>query len=188
MNPKPRDFARDLGIDPAEIQSIETLSERHGHTILRIVTATRSYVLKWLPATDARVEIQGILLLLYLGVPTIPLYGHTEQALMMEDLTQSETWRLATRADMGRPEVGRAVARWYRIFHGAGEAMLTEGKPPDFLKRETDALTPESIRATGRALGLTQNAIWDLAAERIALLKAAIDRLGVTLNYNDFYW
>ena len=188
MRPDPLDLVRDLGIDPESITQIDTRSERHGHGIWRIVTARRSAILKWMPDEAARVEISGYRLLQALEVPTLPLYGHTDQALLMEDLTGSATWRLATEADTAVPEVGRAVARWYRTFHRAGETMLSRGNPPEFLGRESDALTPESIRATAWMLDLANQPVWDLAVGHIAPLKAAVDRLGATLNYNDFHW
>jgi hypothetical protein len=89
---------------------------------------------------------------------------------------------------MTRPEVGRAVARWYRALHDAGETLLSSGDRPTFLTRETDELCPDSILAAGRALGLADYPAWTLAADHIGLLKAAAERLITTLNYNDFYW
>jgi hypothetical protein len=177
-----------MGLEPAAIERIDLLSERHGHALWRVVTAARSYVLKWLPAAAAETEVRGYLLLRRIGVPTLPLYGYTAQALLMEDLTRSDRWRLAVAGDLSRPAVGRTVARWYRRFHEAGEALLSQGERPDFLTRETDVLNLESILATGRALDLAHLRVWDLAAGHIEALKAAVEALGVTLNYNDFYW
>ncbi|MFP4345289.1 MAG: hypothetical protein ACLFU8_11395 [Anaerolineales bacterium] len=184
----PRPIARELGLDPAAIQSVEILSQRHGHAIWRLVTEARSYVLKWLPESAAAAEIEGYRLLQRLGVPTLPLYGSTPQALLLEDLTRSERWRLGTEEDLSDPEAGAAVARWYRTFHAAGDTLPAREEPPDFLNREIDALTPESILATGEALGLAELPVWKRAAREIEGLKAAVDELGVTLNYNDFYW
>lgn len=188
MSPDPQHIIHDFGVDPAAIRLVDILSERHGHTIWRVVTPEHSYILKWLPEANARVEVEGYLLLQKLGVPTLLLYGSTAQALLLEDLTQSDTWRLAIEADLARLEVGQAVARWYRVFHNAGGTLLSKGDCPGFLARETDELDPDSILATGRALGLSNCHVWALAAEHIELLKAAVDKLSVTLNYNDFYW
>jgi hypothetical protein len=184
----PRPIARGLGLDPAAIRSVEILSRRHGHAIWRLVTEARSYVLKWLPESAAGTEVEGYRLLQRLGVPTLPLYGSTSQALLLEDLTRSARWRLGTEEDLSDPKVGAAVARWYWTFHAAGDALLARDAPPDFLSREVDALTPASILATGEALGLAELPVWKHAAGEIEGLKAAVDALGVTLNYNDFYW
>ena len=188
MSPDPNQVLHDLGVDPASIRRVDTLSERHGHAIWRLVTAEGSYIVKWLPEAAARVEVGGYLLLRQLGVPTLPLYGSTAQALLLEDLTRSEMWRLATPDDLTRPEVGRAVARWYRVFHDAGEALLSKGDRPGFLAHETDELDRNSMLAAGQSLGLRDCRAWDLAVEHIELLRAAADRLSTTLNYNDFYW
>jgi hypothetical protein len=188
MSPDPRQIIRDLGVDPAVVRSVDVLSGRHGHMIWRIVTPQHSYILKWQPETDASVEVEGYLLLQKLGVPSLPLYGSTTHALLLEDLARSDAWRPAVQADSARAEVGRAVARWYRVLHDAGEALLSDGDCPTFLTRETDELEPHGILATGRALGVAGCPVWRLASEHIGLLKAAVGRLSVTLNYNDFYW
>jgi hypothetical protein len=177
-----------MGLDPAAVERIDVLSERHGHALWRVVKTERSYILKWLPEQDARVEIEGYRLLHELGVPTLPLYGNTAQALLLEDLARSERWRLAVEADAARAGVGRAVARWYRILHDAGEALLAAGDGPGFLTRESDVLNPEAILAIGPAVGLANHRVWNLAADHVELLKAAVEKLSVTLNYNDFYW
>lgn len=178
-----------MGIDPAEVAAVDTLSMRHGHYVWRIATPGRSYVLKWLPEEPARAEVGGSLLLQELGVPTLPCYGHTAQALLLEDLTHSDAWRLATEQDMDDPRVGRAVARWYRTFHEAGEAFLARARSvPAFLTRETDALDRASILRASQALALSDCPVWKLAMAHVALLRAATERLSVTLNYNDFYW
>lgn len=188
LKPEPRQIAGELGLASEAIRLVEPLSERHGHFIWRLKNGERSYVLKWFPPTDTPVEIEAYRLLQKLGVPTLPLCCHNEQALLLEDLTQSESWRLAVAADLVKPEVGRAVARWYRALHDAGETLLAQEDHPRFLQRESDLLQPDMILDTGRSLGLSNSGVWELAAEHIALLRAAAARLSITLNYNDFYW
>ncbi|HSW11037.1 MAG TPA: hypothetical protein VLK32_09060 [Bacillota bacterium] len=188
MSTDPHDLLKQLGVDAATIRKVESLSVRHGHNVWRVVTDDKSYVLKWLPEEAARVEVAGSLLLRELGVPTVPIHGSTEQALLLEDLANSGTWRLATPDDLTRPDVARAVARWYRIFHDAGEALLATGQRVSFLAREEDNLSRDTILATGRSNGVAQSRAWDLAAKQIELLQAAVKALTPTFNYNDFYW
>jgi len=188
MRPDPHQIIQEMDADLGSIEAVDTLSERHGHAVWRVGTADRSYVLKWLPQADAEVEVQGALLLQELGVPILPLYGHTAQALLMEDLSHSDVWRLAVEADVARPGVGRAIADWYRTLHKAGEELLSTGQRPRFLARETDALDSETILATGRAVGLEDLSVWRLAADHIEMLKGAVGQMSATLNYNDFYW
>lgn len=188
MAPDPHQLFHDLGGDAASIRQIETLSPQHGHAIWRIVTPPRSFILKWLPEGSAGVEIASYALLRRLGVVTLSLYGSTAQALLLEDLTDSPVWRLAAPADVARPEVGQAVARWYRGFHAAGARLLGQGERPDFLIGEVEELTAAGLRAAGHKLGLAGYPVWERACSQIELLKQAAARLGFTLNYNDFHW
>ncbi len=187
MDPDPQQIFHELGAVSSPILLVDTLSEEHGHRVWRVVTAERSYILKWLPEKEAK-EVQGYLLMQEIGVPTLPLYGNTAQALLLEDLGRSEEWRLAVAVDVERAAVGRAVARWYQLLHHAGEEFLAQKGRPGFLTRETDELSPETLLATGRRFGLSGYPAWGLAIEQIELLKAAVGKLSVTLNYNDFYW
>ena len=186
--PDPRQVFTDLGKDPHEIRTIELLSGEHNHAIWRITIPEHSYILKWQPAADAMTEIKGYLLLHKLGVPTLPLFGHNLEALLMEDLTCSARWRLATAVDITKAETGRAVANWYKVFHNAGEELLSKEDCPDFMTREIDVLNPNSFLSAGSILGITSSRAWDLAILHIELLKAAVARLSYTLNYNDFFW
>ena len=188
MSPDPWRIVPAVGLDPAAVERIDIVSERHGHAVWRLETAQRSYVLKWLGRGFGRVEVESYQLLQHLGVPTLPLYGSSAAALLLEDLERSPAWRLAGEADLARAEVGRAVARWYRVFHDAGETLLSQGSRPDFLTRESDVLAPETVIKTGRALQLPGLSVWELAADHVELLRAAVERLSFTLNYNDFYW
>lgn len=184
----PKQIIHDLGMDSMSIGHVDKLSERHGHIIWRVMIGEQVFILKWFPKTSAKVEIDSYLLLTELVVPTITLFGYTEQALLLEDLTQSEEWRLAVQEDMGKAEVGTAVAHWFQHFHNAGEAFLSNGDCPAFLTREIDALSPESIFSIGTAFDLSHMRVWRFAANNIELLNAAIKNMKTTLNYNDFYW
>lgn len=188
MSPEPLPIVRDVGLDPAAVERIDLISERHGHAVWRVLAAERSYVLKWLGPGPGRVEVEGYRLLQDLSVPTLPFYGSSDEALLLEDLDRSREWRLADPSDLTVAEVGRAVAGWYRVFHDAGEAFLSDGNRPGFLTMESDVLDPETVIAAGRALRLSGLSVWELAADQVELLKAAVERLSLTLNYNDFYW
>jgi hypothetical protein len=179
-----------LGVDPGCIRGVAVLSERHGHCLWRVVTEGRSYVLKRFPPGDPGAsEVAAYRLLQELRVPTLPVYGLAQDALLLEDLAASAGWRLAREEDVLDPAVGRAVARWYRVFHRQGARLLARpGGPPAFLTREIDCLDPASLRAAGRRLGLEAQPGWRLAGEHVEDLKAAMRALPETLNYNDFYW
>ena len=183
------DSLKGLGIPAGEIRRVETISVRPGHRLYRILTHRCSYVLKSFPRNAPGNEIRGYRLLRQLGIPTIRVIARTETDLLLEDLTCSDTWRLATEADVRERGVGEAVARWYWHFHEKGSALAVSGPGlPPFLKREEDLLDPATIEAAGRALGLLRMDSWRLAADHIELLKLGLAGFGTTLNYNDFHW
>lgn len=182
--------AERLGLDRGQVQAVVPLSERHRHCLWRIVTARKNYVLKWFPVGDAgAMEVEAYALLRELGIPTLPLYAAVEDALLLEDLDASPDWRLATAEDVACAVVGRAVARWYRVFHRRGGDLLAcPDSPPGFLTREIDRLDPDSIATAGRRLGVDGQRGWQLAMEHVEALKGTMRALPETLNYNDFYW
>lgn len=177
------DDLRALGVDPAEIDSTELFHEKHANRLYRVTEGTKKYVLKRFGAPGEDPEPRAYDLLRSLGVPTLPLYGSTEGAILLEDLSASAEWRLATEQDAQTPEVGAAVAEWYRALHGANLGTDT----PEFLSSEYDTLDPENIRETAIRLGLDHLSVFRLAAESIERLKAALHSLPQVLNYNDFY-
>jgi hypothetical protein len=103
----------DLGLEPSRVGGIETLSERHGYRVWRMAVDSQRRVLKWLPAGAATREIGGFELLRRCGVPTLPVYGHSSCALLLEDLANSNKWRHADMRDVESPTVGAAIADWY---------------------------------------------------------------------------
>jgi hypothetical protein len=178
-----------VGIDRTEIESVDLIHRKHGDRLYRVRCGGRRYVLKWFHDPAQAVEVRSYALLQRLSVPTLPLYGHTEDALLLEDLSFSPTWRLAEEADVAHPEVGEAVAHWYRALHAAGRKLLVDPSgPPDYLGREVDALNPDTVREIGERLSLAHDPVWGLAADHIEALKEAMRSLPETLNYNDFHW
>ncbi|MFC2014505.1 phosphotransferase [Chloroflexota bacterium] len=185
-----RQVIEQLGVNPALVTGTEILSTSHGHSIWRITTRERTFILKYFPEEQsAATEVQAYGLLQELGVPTLPLHARTSQALLLEDLTASDVWRLATEYDVADPRAGKAVARWYRTLHECGAELLAGSKPaPGFLTREIDILDKDTILSTGRLLGLADLPVWQLSVDNIDFLKDAALNLPETLNYNDFYW
>ena len=118
-----------------------------------------------------------------------PVYARTENALLLEELDSSATWRLATKADMEHSATGVAVAEWYLALHAAGRKFLAQSNTvPAFLNRETDILTAAVVLETGAKLGLHDNEVWRLAANHVEALKLAAASLPQTFTYNDFFW
>ncbi len=168
---------------------MEFLRRKRGREVYCIQCSGRTYVLKWFADPDAAVEVRSYCLLAECGVPTLPVYGHSDNALLLEDLTTSARWRVAREYDVREPDTGEAVAGWYRALHAAGwDLLATPGKVPSFLGRETDSLTPHTVLEIADSIGRSSDKIWRLAAESIDAVKRGMQSLRETLNYNDFHW
>ncbi|KKK93706.1 hypothetical protein LCGC14_2690190, partial [marine sediment metagenome] len=168
--------------------NVELIHEKPPTRLYRLQCNGRSVVIKWFADARESIEIRGYALLQRLGVPTLPVYGQSDNAIVIEDLATSTTWRLATADDCECPDVGRAAARWYRRLHEPGRNLLAAPRgAPEFLRRESDPLTPQVILAMGESLGVGGD-VWQLAAEHVELLKQAERRRPTSLNYNDFHW
>lgn len=178
-----------LGLTRSEVAEVATVGGKHAAMLYRLVCADgRTLMLKWFTEEGTATEVNAYALLARRRVPVLSLLGHTERALLLEDLSASANWRLARDQDMEDAAVGAAVARWYRSLHAAGrELLLTAPHEAAFLCRETDALDEEAMSRTGEKLGLHQLA-WKLASAHAGALREAMRALPETLNYNDFHW
>lgn len=168
---------------------VHLIHEGRGNRVYRVERDDRTFVLKWFDGATCPIEPRAYMLLEELGVPTLPVLGRTENALLLEDLNASDNWRLAASADIEQAATGVAVAAWYRSLHTAGRMLFvrTQGLP-DFLMYEWDVLNANTIHAIGDSLDLRSHPALALAIEQIEPLKAAMRTLPCTLTYNDFHW
>jgi hypothetical protein len=183
------DFSR-LGLERSEIADVATLGGEHAAALYRVVCRDgRRFVLKWFAEEGTALEVSAYALLARCSVPVLRLLGHTERALLLEDLASSADWRLAQDQDMEAPAVGVAVALWYRSLHAAGRHLLSAApQDADFLRRETDVIDQDAMHWAGGKLGLTHHRAWRLASAHAEALREAMRALPETLNYNDFHW
>ena len=144
-----------LNIQPLEIRHLTVLRQTQTHLICRLVFEYGSYILKWFNSPTSGIETQVYELLQKYGVRTLPLHKQTKHALLLEDLQNSASWRLAHDHDMGRAETGRAVAEWYRSLHRAGHDALAENDDQtSFLRPWVSEITPQSLESAGAIFSL----------------------------------
>jgi len=177
---------RRLGLDPLEVRDLSLISRGSRSRVYRLRMGAQRSVLKWYPE-GATHEPQAYALLGALRVPTLTLLAHSDDALLLEDLETSLSWRTAEEGDLRGRETGRAVAEWYQFLHLAGRDLVVRGAP-DWLELPWRDLSPEAISALPDRLGLERTPVWRLAAEHIEFLKAAVEALPLTLSYHDFHW
>ena len=76
----------------------------------------RSFVVKcFADEISATAETAAYRILRQLGIRTLPVYGMSERALVLEDLSVSPRWRLACEEDIDRPKIGAALAAWQTL-------------------------------------------------------------------------
>ncbi|MCY3766633.1 MAG: phosphotransferase [Gemmatimonadetes bacterium] len=178
-----------MGFDTARLDNIDPIREKHGNRLFRINLEGSSYILKVFGEPEASREIRAYSLLKDIGIPTLHAIARTNNALLLEDLDVSDYLRLAHEEDIGKPEVGVALAEWYRIFHNAGSNVRLGIDPrSSFLRREIDALTHASILQVAARVGGSDQKKWSILAGNIDRIRNAVMASAETLTFNDFHW
>ncbi|MCL2517631.1 MAG: aminoglycoside phosphotransferase family protein [Oscillospiraceae bacterium] len=162
------------------MRNTEEISRKNGIIVSRI----GDYVMKKFENTADRREIRNYQILRELGVPTIQIIDATDDTLLMEDITKSETWRLGRDEDMSNPKIARAIAVWYKKLHEAGINFPALHELYD----ETDFITLANMDFIAEKTNTIGNPVWDLIRERFDDIRRMIEVLPRTLTYNDFYW
>ena len=147
------------------------------------------YILKEFGEPEASREICAYSLLEDLEVPTVRVIARTDDALLLEDLDVSDHLRLAHEEDIGKPEVGVALAEWYRALHNAGATVrMGVDLRSSFLRREIDVLTPASIQEVAARVRGSDKKKWSILAGNIDRVRNAVMSSAETLTFNDFHW
>ena len=177
-----------LGLDASKLCKATTIHRRHGNRLYRITLGGASYILKVFGDADASREVRAYALLKEIGVPTLAAIATADDALLLEDLEVSYRFRLAAADDVAKPEVGAALAAWYRALHRAGSRLTADQVGPLLSRREIDDVTPTAILAVASRVGGPDHSRWMTLANNIDRVKDATKRLSQTLNYNDLHW
>ena len=177
-----------MGLDTSQLGTVELIQERHGNRLFRITLKGYSYVLKVFGNPEISREVKAYALLRNLGVPTLRTIAATNDALLLENLEVSRDFRLASVNDVEEPEVGVALAFWYRTLHDVGSRFRMGQTETSFLRREIEELTPASILDVATKVGGSYQSKWIALADNIDRIKNAAMASAETLTYNDFHW
>ncbi len=178
-----------MGFETARLDNVDPIRKKHGNRLFRINLEGSPYILKVFGEAEASREICAYSLLEDLEVPTVRVIARTDDALLLEDLDVSDHLRLAHEEDIGKPEVGVALAEWYRTLHNADSAVrLGVDHRSSFLRREIDALTPASIMEVAARIGGSDKKKWSILAGNIDRVRNAVMSSAETLTFNDFHW
>ena len=183
-----RNILAEMGLDVRHLGKVEPIRRKHANHILRIAIEGSSYILKIFGDPDAAQEVRNYALLKELGVPSLCVIASTNNALLLEDLEVSRCHRLACEEDVGRVEVGVALAEWYRALHEGDSRPSADEPPSSYLRREHDALTAKSVLELATRIRGPDRSRWTFLADNIDKIRNAAIGCGETLTHSDFHW
>lgn len=176
-----------LSIKQTDLLEVSVLRQRRTHLIISLKCRQGNYVLKWFRSSANNKEIQVYSLLELCGINTLPVYGCTERAILLEDLQSSAEWRLANDSDMKQAETGKAVANWYLDLHRAGRSALKDiSGSKTFLAPWVNIITRRALQYAADVFDLKDEKVWGTVFRSFEILKAKYLKYPQTFNYNDF--
>ena len=170
-----------------KVKAVDLMREKDGIGLYAAQSVDGArYVLKFFDNETYRREIVHYQQLQSVGIPTIPLIATTEKALLMEDLSYSDTWRLGEPEDMQSEKIVCVLAAWYQKLHGLGQTLandpaLTWYSELDFFSREGFAMAQARTQSQDAEL-------WQILDSLFDPIRAYIQATPKTLTYNDFYY
>jgi len=164
--------------------SLNEIRSKSGVHVYRLTIDGKTYIVKYFTENDYKREIGNYSLLRSLGIPTINLLCNTDSCMLMEDINNNPTYRLAIKDDLLDEDIIKAVARWYRKLHDSGSNNdLIQG-----LYDESIQITKASIRTLIDRIDGSVDGVFNLFLDNYDEIFTKISNLPKTLNYNDFYY
>lgn len=162
------------------------LREKDGITVCRVRSGGRRLVLKHFAGEEDRREVENYRILNDLGIQTIPLVAHTDQAILLDDMESSTQYRLGIPQDLHDPQVTESLSAWYRNLHDIGRSYVKEHGSR--LYDEADLITRENVFLVANQSATETAPVWEFLQKRFDDVIAAIRSAERTLTYNDFYY
>ncbi|MCH5251226.1 MAG: phosphotransferase [Lachnospiraceae bacterium] len=157
-----------------------------GISLYRVKSEGKSLVLKVFEKQDDVREIENYQILSSLGIPTLPLLGSTQNAILLPDVEASSEYWLGMENDLSDPQVARAIAKWYRELHTKGRTFLADKRIPMY--DELELITLTNLELVAERTDTKDRDLWRVIREHFNIIRSRIDALPRTLTYNDFYW
>lgn len=125
------------------------IRSKAGISLYRVESEGKKLILKVFEKQEGSREIPNYLMLSKLGIPTLPLLGYTENAILLPDVNASADYRLGQESDLNDPQVARVIAKWYRTLHDKGRVFLGDIEEGDFME-EKKSLKGYSLKEHSR--------------------------------------
>lgn len=166
--------------------TIDLIQNKDGVIVARVQNCATSHIIKYFKNEDFKREITNYQLLDTLDIPTVKVFGFTDSAILMEDISQSDTFRLATKEDLDDVVLASKIAEWYKLLHTNSEIFVKENIAE--LYDETDFITRENIEFIKSKTGTQNLNVWKLINDNFDIVVSKIRSLPRVLTYNDFYY
>lgn len=167
-------------------RTINLIQNKDGVIVARVQSDVKSYIIKYFQNEDFKREIKNYQLLKTLNIPTVKVFCFTDSAILMEDVSLSETFRLAAKEDLNDVVIASKIAEWYRHLHTSSENFVKENITE--LYDETDFITRENIEFVKEKTGTQSLPVWKLIDDNFDIIVSKIKSLPRVLTYNDFYY
>lgn len=161
---------------------ITIIQSKDGVIVARVQVNATSYIIKYFQKDEHKREIKNYKILKSLSIPTINLLGSTDSSILMEDISQSDIFRLAAKEDLDDVVVASQIAEWYKLLHTSSKNFDTE------IYDETDLITKENIEFIKKKTGTQSLPIWKIIDDNFDIIISKIKALPRVLTYNDFYY
>ena len=166
--------------------TIDLIQNKDGVIVARVQSDTKSHIIKYFQNEDFKREIKNYHLLNALNIPTIKVFGFTDSAILMEDISQNDTFRLATKEDLNDVAIALKIAEWYKLLHTRSKDFA-KGNITE-LYDETDFITRDNIEFIKEKTGTQNLPVWELINDNFDVIVSKIRSLPRVLTYNDFYY
>ena len=166
--------------------TIDLIQNKDGVIVARVQSDAKSYIIKYFQNEDYKREIKNYQLLKTLNIPTVNIFGFTDSAILMEDISQSDVFRLATKKDLNDVAIALKIAEWYKLLHTRSKDFA-EGNITE-LYDETDFITRDNIEFIKEKTGTQNLPVWELINDNFDVIVSKIRSLPRFLTYNDFYY
>lgn len=173
----------ELGVSCGEISIIQN---KDGIIVARVSCDAKSYIIKYFQNSEHSREIENYKILSSLYIPTVDVVSVTDSAVLMEDITKSDSLRLGTKADLDDACVACRIAEWYKLLHTSSSDCIKECGA--LLYDETDLITGENIEFIKEKTGTQSLPVWKLIDDNFDVIVSKIKSLPRVLTYNDFYY
>lgn len=166
--------------------TINLIQNKDGVIVARVQCDAKSYIIKYFQNEEFKREIENYQLLDALNIPTVKVFGFTDSAILMEDVSQSDIFRLATKEDLDDVIITSKIAEWYKFLHTRSKDFAENHSTE--LYDETDFITKDNIEFIKEKTDTQNLPVWELINDNFDIIVSKIKSLPRIFTYNDFYY